>query len=178
MADESKDTPDGAEKNTDKGDSSKQQSNTDANQSGQSGDKKTFTQEELDRLVGKARREAKAQYEKQIGDAKLNEDERAKAHITELESQLRQRDARDAVIEQATKAGTTNASAVWKLIKDDLEFDANGQIKNLKEALAEAKSVVPQLFPQRPGSANAGDGGDAKPGATMNDMIRRAAGRQ
>lgn len=140
---------------------------------------KTFTQDDIDRLIGRTKKELKAEYEKQISQAKLSEEERAKAENDTLRKQLRERDAKDAVVTAAQKAGATaNPQAVYRLIKDDLEFDKDGKVTNLEEALAEAKSIAPELFKAVRGTANGGEGNEGRAGNSMNSIIRRAAGRE
>lgn len=128
---------------------------------------KTFTQDEVNRLLAKDRRE----FEKKVRDAeekaKLSEQERLQKEADDLRSQIKERDARDAVQSDAAKLGSSNPAAVYKLVKDDLEFDDKGQIKNLNEVLAEAKDLYPQLFGTvkpdgAPPDAGEGKNGDGK----------------
>lgn len=139
---------------------------------------KAFTQEDVDRLVGKARREEKAKYDKQAQDASKSELEKATNRITELETQIRMRDARDSVVEALSKAGCNNAAAAYRLVSDQIEFDKQGKPENLRELIAEAKALAPQLFGAAGGKSDGGAGGQSGTGGrSMNDLIRQAAGR-
>jgi hypothetical protein len=59
--------------------------------------------------------------------------------------------------------------------------DKEGKPENLRDLLAEVKSLAPEFFPddkKPPGSADGGKQGEANTATNMNDLIRRAAGRQ
>jgi hypothetical protein len=92
--------------------------------------------------------------------------------LTKLQAQIRERDAKDAVAEAARKAGATDASPIWKLVKGDLEFDDDGKVTNLDAALKDAKTLAPQLFRPANGKADAGAGASSK--ATKTDWMRAA----
>jgi|SRR4249920_1204463 hypothetical protein len=142
---------------------------------------KSFTQADLDKLAQRIRLEEKRKFEKQLKDAELTEQERTAKRVEELEKEIRLRDAREAVTEAARKAGAANAPAVYKLVRDMLEFDdKTGQVSNLREALEMARADAPEFFPKRPGSGNGGEGsgGSTSFSRNMNDLIRRSAGRQ
>jgi hypothetical protein len=124
---------------------------------------------------------------KDIEDAKLSETERLTKERDELAkereswaAERRERDARDAVIEAAgdEKIGARNPRAVYKLVKDDLEYDDKGHITNLAAVLKEAKTAYPELFGRAVGSADGGAGSRTSAGAfDMNAQIRHLAGR-
>ena len=150
---------------------------------------KTFTQAEYDAGVAKANKDAEKRVKDAEAKAKLSDDERLKAELADAQTQLRERDARDEVKDAAETLGAKTGARVYKLVKDDLEFDAKGKITNLKDVLATAKKDFPELFgAQPPASQAAGsgkgsaDGGAGNQGANktaggMNDFIRRATGR-
>ncbi len=121
---------------------------------------KTVTQTELNRILAKERKE----WEKKATDAeartKLSEEERATAEIQELRTQIRTRDARDAIVTEAAKLGVTNPNMLYKLVGSDIEFDAKGAVTNLKELLDNAKAEYPELFATKKphGSADGGAG--------------------
>lgn len=94
---------------------------------------------------------------------------------------LRDRDTRDAAIELATEMGTTpkTAGTIWKAIKNDVEFNADGTPSNLKTLLAEMKTENPDWFKPKTTRVDGGAGNGSKPGkADMNSFIRVAAGRE
>jgi hypothetical protein len=139
---------------------------------------KTFTQAELDKYADRVRREEKRRFEQELETAKLSEVERAAKRVHELEKEIRQRDARDVVSDAARKAGAVNTGAVYKLVRDMLEFDdKTGQVSNLRDAIDTARETAPEFFPKRPGSGNGGEGRAGSFSNGMNDEIRRRAGR-
>lgn len=124
-------------------------------------DEKTFTQDDLNRYLAKE----KKTWEKKVADAeaaaKLSEEERRNAEIETLKSQIKERDARDAVTAEAVKVGFKNPNAIFKLVSSDLEYDDKGNISNLSDVLDQAKTDYPELF------------GEAKP----NDSINAGSGK-
>ena len=143
---------------------------------------KTFTQAEVDRLIGRAKKDQKESFEKQIKQAEQSETERLKAEKAELETKLRSRDAEDSILAAATKAGAANPKAVVRLAHSiGIEFDDKGKVSNLKDLIDEAKEIAPEFFPKRPGKADGAEGtanGSASVGQSMNYWIRQAAGRK
>ncbi len=157
-----------------------QQQEPSGTQAGTTEDKpKTFTQADIDRAAVAARRDEKARLEKQIKQAELSEAEKLKAENAELQTKLRSRDAEDSIVAACGK-DCVNPKAVVRLAHSiGLEFDKDGKLTNLKDLIAEAKDIAPELFPKRPGPANGGDGNGTSPvGQSMNDVIRQAAGRK
>ncbi len=114
-------------------------------------DDKTFTQADINRMLAKERKEWEKKTQDAEARAKLSEEERTKAEMADLRNQLKERDARDSVTNEATKPGVKNPRAAYRLVKDDLEFDDKGSISNLKEVFESVKADFPELF------------GDAKP---------------
>lgn len=123
-------------------------------------------------------------------NAKLSETERLTKELKELKDQQatwlaerRERDARDAVIEAASdeKVGARNPRAIYRLIRDDLEFDESGKVRNLDDALKKAKADYPELFGKATGAAgsvNGGAGGrTGAPPPDMNALIRQSLRR-
>lgn len=173
-------TSDATDKNTGSAAQSKEEPSGTQAGTTESSKEKTFTQADVDRLIGKAKKEQKADFEKKLSQAEQTETERLKAEKAELEIKLRSRDAEDAIATAATKAGAVNAKAVVRLAHAiGLEFDKDGKLANLKDLIVEAKETAPELFPTRTGPANGADGnnGAASVGQSMNDVIRRMAGR-
>lgn len=128
---------------------------------------KTFTQADINRIV-------KRETEKVLKNAKLSDDERTKAELADLKAELAARNAKDVFTEIAAKANVKNTNALYRLYKDDLEFDDKGKITNADEILKTAKSEMPELF-QTSGKnvdAKAKDDGSKTFGNSMNDLIR------
>lgn len=141
-----------------------------ANQNEGKTETKTFTQEDVNRLIAKERKDVERK-------AKLSEDERLKADLDDARNQLRTRDTKDAVLEAAAKLGARNTNLIYKAVKDDLTFDKDGKPENLKDVLAQAKKDFPELFGDSAhvGSADAGSGRAQTNGSkvTMNDWLRQ-----
>lgn len=96
----------------------------------------------------------------------------AEERATAAESRYRVAVGRAAVTDAATKAGAISPKAVYALIRDDIDFDDDGEPTNIGDLIAQAKKDEPQLFRAAAGSADGGKGGpaaDAKP--NMNRMI-------
>ncbi len=74
------------------------------------------------------------------------------------EAKLRDVNARGVVTDAATKAGAISPSAVFALVRGDLEYDADGEPTNVDAVIAAAKKDEPKLFPGAPGKADAGAG--------------------
>lgn len=180
MADETtgQNTPDEAANNTGSGDEKPSPGTQTANSEEKP---KTFTQAEVDRIVSRRLKEEKDRQEKDRKQAEMTEAERLKAENAELRRTVQLREAKDEVVAAARKAGmkaTASEDRLWRLIKDEVELDEKtGRVTNLRDLIATAKELDDDLFPKRPGSADGGKNGDSPVGQSMNDMIRRAAGR-
>lgn len=150
----------------------------DANASAAAAAEKSYTRAELDKVVAKAIKDAEKKTADAEAKAKLSEEERAKAETSELRGQLRERDARDAVKDEAGRLGVKNANALYRIVKDDLEFDDKGNISNLKDVLETAKTDFPELFDAKPRQGiDAGTGGGAAPATnSFDNQIRKALG--
>lgn len=133
---------------------------------------------ELEKAI--AERDRKLQ---EIEDGKLSEMEKLNRRLSELETEKitweRERQEHrvgGAVREAAAKAGAVYPDAVYKLLDSStLEFDADGNPKNLEKVIEGLRGSYPAIF-NGTGSA---DGGARRPAKTidMNQMIRQAAGR-
>lgn len=176
--------PDAAQ-NTDssKAAAAQQNENPTPSQGGSADDKsKTFTQDDLDRLLAKTRREEKAKYEKQLEDASKSEVERLKADLAERDARLAERETKDDVTGFLQQNGCKRPEAAYLLVKGSISRGKDGKVEDLKGLLAEAKQLAPEFFDDskpRPGSADAGkkeDGGTRSVGQKFNDAIREAAG--
>jgi hypothetical protein len=152
---------------------------------------KTYSQAEFDAAVAEARQSARkgkpAKHSAGKAAKKDDDSEEESAEIVEArkraetaEAQLRIRDARDAVETAAKTAGFSSPSKIYRLLKDELSFDDSGKPENVKDLIAIAKRDFPEeLTKKASGSADGGAGGraGAGTGTSMNDIIRRAAGR-
>lgn len=136
----------------------------------------TYTEAQYKANLAKAQKE----WEKKVSDAeakaKLTEDERLKAERDEALAGLRERDARDSVIEAAAAAGVKNPKLFYNAYKTELEVDDKGKITNLKEVLESAKVESAELFtaaPQPQGSADGGTGKENNGGGLTKEMIEK-----
>lgn len=108
---------------------------------------KTFTQDEVNRMLAKERRDFEKRAKDAEEKAKLSEDQRLKAELDDAKNQLAERDLRDQVHAEAQKAGVNNPNLFYKAIKDDLDLDEKtGKPTNLSELIESAKTDLPQLF--------------------------------
>jgi hypothetical protein len=133
---------------------------------------KPLTQADIDRAVKAALKDSAQKIADAEAKAKLSEEDRTKAQIAELQVQIKTRDARDAVSNEAVKLGVKNPALVYKLVKDELEFGADGKISNLADIFDSAKADYPELFDNKPSSsidAGAGTSGN-KTGLTKEQL--------
>ncbi len=121
-------------------------------------------------------------------DAKLSEQEKLQKRLKELEqlTESQEKALRAATTEYevklaAARLGIVDPEAAWKLLNvSDLEFDESGKPKNLENALKELIKNKPYLAGTVARNAGAGSGSRSPDNApiSMNEAIRRAAGRQ
>lgn len=99
-----------------------------------------------------------------------------KAKITSQESRLRVFEARDQletfVSDKRNQIHVNNFRGVFKLIKDDLKFDDEGNVTNFKDVLAAAKLDAPEMFRGSSNSIDAGNGSRQQPAMDMNAWMR------
>ncbi len=77
----------------------------------------------------------------------------------------------------AAKVNAIRPDAVFRLVRDAIEYGDDGRPTNIDQVVSAAKKDFPELFRAATGSADGGAGGN-QPGTErdMNAMIRRAAG--
>ncbi len=146
---------------------------------------KKFTQADLDRhLQTRLKSAVKAELKKMAGG------DEEKASVEDLQRQLSERDtkirsfeARETV-ESFLNDGrnklnikSENVRGIQELVVPRLEYDDDGRVVNLKEAVESAKLIAPALFVSGTSNINAFNGNGQKvTGGNMNDFIRQAAG--
>lgn len=118
---------------------------------------KTFTQADLDAIVTKRLAKEKARWEK---DKDLPELEKLRTANTELASKLKEREITDSFYSTAKEAGAKNTDRLLKIYRGDLEISETGEIENLTDILAKAKTDFPEFFSK--GSADGGGGKQAQ----------------
>ena len=155
---------------------------------------KLFTQAELDAVISRRlERERKTWADKMEDEKKkaaMTEAERLKAEKEEAEKKAiaatqraNQRLIRSEVIAQATKMNIVDADAAFALMdKDSVTVDdATDTVKGVKEALTALIKTKPYLIQADKDAKKTGDdtGADKenKKNFSMNDLIRKAAGR-
>lgn len=86
--------------------------------------------------------------------------ETARSRIGELEDELRDIKSRDVVRQEAEKAGAISPNAVYALIRDDLEYDDQGNPTNVSEVIDQLREREGRLFAHAAGHADGGPTGD------------------
>ena len=123
-------------------------------------------------------RETRKAHEKQLRDlAKQAEaGSTAQKQLTEMADAISARDVRVAFYDEAHRLGVADLKLAYLAAQSADLIDARGRVN-----FDELKKLHPQLFsatPQAPrGHAGVGTGGPAGSKPTMNDYIRRSAGR-
>ncbi|HLA96316.1 MAG TPA: hypothetical protein VK612_11395 [Pyrinomonadaceae bacterium] len=146
---------------------------------------KTFTQEQLDKiLANRINSGVKAALKKLTGDPEGTITlEDLQRQLTEERSARHALEARQSVTKYLTDPANKfslrpeNIPAIEDLIHSRIEIDNEGKPTNLPEAVNAVKALAPTLFANTPAHADAGAGRTpATTGTNMNDFIRRAAG--
>ena len=88
------------------------------------------------------------------------ERDRLAQQLQERETRLREVTARGVVTEAAGKLNGRAPGLIFKAIKDDLEYDDDGNPTNVDTLLAQLKKDEPELFPAVRGKADGGAGDD------------------
>lgn len=138
---------------------------------------KLYDEDEVNEIVQRRlKREKKDADEK----AQLSKEDLLKRERDDARKEVRVSNARDSFI-TASKLDYAQASKLFRMYKDEIEFDDDGKATNLADVVKTAKSEWPELFkPGKPGGGDLGDGNgdDGKPaGGGMNDRLRKATGR-
>lgn len=123
-------------------------------------------------------REQRKGLERQLRDAasKLEQGSDARKTLDEVTAKLEEQTKRADFYAAAKDAGVNNLKLAWTAAKQDNLYKRNGDVD-----LTALKEAYPELFhteERKPPPGNAGAGTQKQPsGSTMNDLIRRAAGR-
>ncbi len=155
---------------------------------------KTFTQDQLDKIVkDRLKREQKA-WETKIEDEKKKaamteteklktEKEEAEKKATALSEKATQRLIKSEVIARAATLGIVDAAAAFILMsKENISVDDDDTITGVEESLKALIETKPYLVnaekkpPTKTGDDQNEDKG-SKGGFSMNDLIRKAVGR-
>lgn len=143
------------------------------------GGKKSFTQDDVDRIVTKRLEKAKAAWEK---DKDLTELERLKSENDTLKKQVASHTAFSEFETVATKHGVKNARGLFRALASEIEFSEAGKIKDVDALMEQAKDDLPEFFAtSNLGDADGGKGDseNKKSKATdMNSIIRRGFGQR
>lgn len=136
--------------------------------------KLSFTQEELDAIIEKRVNRAT---KKVKDDANLSETDRLKKENAELKKGLAESALKDKF---TAKAGIDAAKGgrLFRMYKDEFEFDDTGKCTNLDSVLKEAKTEWPELFTKPKGGADGAAGNESGGNAnSMNAILRGGRGR-
>ena len=130
--------------------------------------------EKLPQLQKQARRDvAKELSGEKEGEPTIDE---LKSKISERDAKLRVFEAKDQletfVADKRNQVQVRNLRGLFKLIKDDLKFDDEGNVTNFKEVIATAKSEASEFFGGTSSSIDAGNGSRGLATADMNALIR------
>lgn len=149
----------------------------------QSEAQKTFTQDEVNRMIAnRVKSGIKAELKKLGGDGENGGVtlEHLQRQLTEERTARQTLEARQNVREFISDAKNQlnvrpeNLSAIEELVNARLTFE-DGTPTNLKESIQAVKSIAPALFANQPSSINAAEGRTAATGpVNMNDFIRLA----
>jgi|MudIll2142460700_1097286.scaffolds.fasta_scaffold213515_1 hypothetical protein len=140
------------------------------------------------KALTRAERElAKAQARiQELEQASMTEAEKRDRRLAELEAERATWEVerqsmilRNAVFQEAVKAGAVYPDLVVQAISPaQVEWAKDGSPSNVGKVVADARQAYPALFRVTPGTADGGAGQQgASPAPTMNDLIRRKAGR-
>jgi len=107
---------------------------------------KTYTQADFDRALEKQKKDHEKAIAAEAAKAKLSDDEKKDATISELQQSLRMRDAKDEVTAALGREGAKATGLMWNAIKGELEFDDKGKLTNLKDLIKELKGDYADQF--------------------------------
>jgi hypothetical protein len=99
----------------------------------------------------------------------------AEDRATTLETRLRDMSARSAVTDAASKANAKHPTLIYRAVKDELEFDDEGNVTNVDAVLKALKAEAPDLFPAAAGSGDGGRGAAGRDVGNVNDLFRAMA---
>ena len=119
-------------------------------------------------------RENRKAFEKQIKElaGSAQKEGEFKNQLTELSAQLELSERRAAFAETALKEGVSNPKALFTLAIAGDFFDKKGNAK-----FEDLKKEYPEFFVKAIPKGNAGEGSNPAPVQSMNDAIRRMAGK-
>jgi len=123
-------------------------------------------------------RESRRDLERQLRELAQQAEQGSEAQnrLTQMADQVAESERRADFYEQAQAAGVSNLRLAYTVAVSDEMFDRRGNVN-----FQRMKEQYPELFgaARRAGQGNAGDGttNNQPPARSMNDFIRRAAGR-
>lgn len=107
--------------------------------------------------------------------------EQLKSQMSEKDTELRTYRAKDQleafVSDKRNQIQVRNLRGLFKLIKDDLKYDDEGNVTNFKDVIAQAKAEAAEFFGGVTPSIDAGIRAQQNGSADMNQRIRALAGR-
>ena len=122
-------------------------------------------------------------------DANKSELQRALDRVKELDGQysqtakdLQQERAEKAIRDAAAQSGARadRLAGIYRLVRDDVQYDANGKPTNVAALIEQAQNDAPEFFQRVAGSGDGGKGtgtdNGSDPHAAMNRALRQSAG--
>lgn len=143
---------------------------------------KTFTQKQVDALFSKRLDAAvKAKLKQLVGDEEGNvpDVKQLQQQLTEYQQKARNYETKEEIIGvlREAKINPDNHPAITELALGKIEYDQDGNILNLKEAVEGVKALAPALFAAKPTTnINGNAGRNQAQSLDWNAEIRRAAG--
>lgn len=156
---------------------------------------KTFSQQEIDRIVEKRLSRERKAWKKQVDEdnlkAQMSVEERLKVEKGEAETKAteaivkaNQRLVRSEILNKAANLGVIDTDVVYKLLdKDEIDVDDDGNVTGVEEAIKALITAKPYLIKKTSSDENKKSGDDQQgsnnktKSVSLNDLIRRATGR-
>lgn len=121
------------------------------------------------------------EYERANETAEQRSQREAQEHqerLARLETENRDLRTAGTVRELAQAAKAFNPATVHTMIRDRITYDSDGKPTNVAQLLTDLRASDPYLFRRDNNDAGAGgDGGEGGAALSMNDQLRRAAGK-
>lgn len=129
----------------------------------------TAAEQELERVRAASQTEA----ERALGEARR---EGATERDTYWAGIVRSNEVRAALREAGITNATTLDMVAGSVVFGDLTVNGSGAVDGLGDAIARLRKESPELFGAQHGSADGGVRGQSAQGASMNELLRHAAG--
>ncbi len=136
------------------------------------------------KVIRDARKDAESHRKRvqEFEDAQKTESERqaealkaATERAASLEQRIRDANARSVVADAASKAGAISPGLMYRAVRDDLEFDDDGNPVNAADVIDALKQSEPDQFRAAGGSGDGGRGNEStnRSQRGLNDLLRQ-----